>query len=189
MSSGSTLAVVVSAVVIAAVVVLAALLFVPGFVRPRHAGSGNGGGGPPPPPGNAQLINYTSSVDGVALSYYEWTPPGYNASASYPLAIFLHGQYMDGNELIVHDGGPQITAAAAAAGFLLISINTPRTTSGFYVNSQYTGPEEQDVLDAIAHEESIRHVGHLYLFGSSMGTLGTYSLAGHHPGMFTGIGL
>jgi hypothetical protein len=146
-------------------------------------------GGTIPPGGGATLVNYTSSVDGTPLSYYEWLPTGYQPNESYPLAIYLHGQYMDGDELIDHDGGPEITAAAQADGYILISINTPRSTTGFFVNSVYTGPEEQDVLDAIAHEQQLRHVGALYLFGSSMGTVGTYSIAGHHIGMFAGIGV
>lgn len=189
MASNSTIAVVVAALVIVAIVVLASILVVPGLLRLHRAGGGAGGGGGGIPPGPYSLVNYSSSVDGLALSYYEWVPTGFDPNSTYPLAIFLHGQYMDGDELLVHDGGPQLTAAAQASGFLLISINTPRSTSGFYVNSQYTGPEEQDVLDAIAHEESLRHVGALFLFGSSMGTLGSYSIAGHHIGMFKGIGL
>jgi pimeloyl-ACP methyl ester carboxylesterase len=183
-NTGVTAAVV--AIALAAVVLLATFLFVPGIFHLNRAG---GHGGQPLPPGPYSQVNYTSSVDGAALSYYEWLPTGYDANSTYPLAVFLHGQYLAGNELIVHDGGPQITAAAQAAGFLLISINTPRTSSGFYVNSQYTGPGEQDVLDAITHEQSLRHVGPVYVFGSSMGTVGAYSLAGHHPGLFAGIGV
>ena len=161
-----------------------------GLLNPFHPPSPS----PPGGPGNNSsstpytLVSYTSSVDGTGLSYYEWLPTGYDANRTYPLAIYLHGQFLDGDELIQHDGGPQVTAAAQAAGYILISINTPRTDSGFYVNSRYTGPEEQDVLDAIAHEKGIRSIGSLYIFGSSMGTVGAYSLVGHHPGEFAGIG-
>ena len=174
------------AAIAAAVVLIVATLMVPlwGFPWGGH------GGGPPPGPGPpGGLVNYTSSVDGAALSYYEWLPTGYVPDQTYPLAVYMHGQYQGGNELEVHNGGPQVTAAAAAAGYLLISINTPRSNTGFYVNSIYTGPEEQDVLDAIAFEGQLRHVGAVYLFGSSMGTVGAYSLAGHHPGRFAGIGV
>src|SRR4029077_10637925 len=77
--------------------------------------------------------------------------------------------------------------AAVAAGFLLIVPNT-RTGDGYYVDSDYTGPQAQDILDAIAHEESIRHIGKLYLFGFSMGSMGAISIGLNHPGMFAGIG-
>ncbi len=189
MVSRSNAVMVIAAVGVAAVVIVAAILFVPGLLHLRFPGLGGGRGGTPPPPEPAGLINYTSTVDGTALSYYEWLPVNYSRNGTYPLAIFLHGQYLAGDQLIVHDGGPQTVLAAELAGFILISINTPRSSSGFYVNSIYTGPEEQDVLDAIAHEQSLRHVGKLYVFGSSMGSVGSYSLVAHHAGMFAGVGV
>ena len=169
------------ALAVAAIVLGALIVFAPGWLGlPAGPGENLLGG---------QLIGYSSSVDGVALSYYEWFPTNYSPAQTYPLAIFLHGQGLGGDELIAHQGGSRIIDAAAAAGFLLISINTPRSDTGFYVNSPFSGPEEQDVLDAIAHEQSLRHVGSLYLFGSSMGTVGSYSIATHHPGEFAGIGV
>ena len=56
-------------------------------------------------------------------------------------------------------------------GFLLILPNT-RTGAGWYSDSAYTGPQEQDILDAIDHEQQLRSVGALYLYGFSMGSIG-----------------
>jgi PKD repeat protein len=136
-----------------------------------------------------QIVNYESSVDQTRLSYLEWLPAQFNSSRTYPLAVFLHGLGYDASELLLLSGGLEAIQNASANGFLLISIQT-RTPAGAYVNSPYTGPQEQDVLDAVAHEETIRHVNAsaVYLFGSSMGTIGAYSIAGHHPGLIRGIG-
>src|SRR5580658_7837529 len=110
-----------------------------------------------PPPGTN--ISYTSSVDGFRLSYLEWLPAGYTASQSYPLAVFLHGihssnGFIEGGAGGINDISYSLTSNASSAGFILISLNT-RLLDGFYINSPCGGPEEQDVLDAIAHEESL----------------------------------
>ncbi len=142
----------------------------------------------PPPTDNE---SYTSSVDGFPLSYLEWLPAGYAASQSYPLAVFLHGvgtstTWVRGGIGGAVDMTTSLVDNASKDGFILISINT-RSAEGFYVNSPCGGPQEQDVLDAIAHESSLRHLSHIYLIGFSMGSLGVLSLAGHHPGMFTAV--
>ena len=160
--------------------------------------SGPGSGAAPTPPSSHgaldlrsayRTVYYASSVDGTNLSYYEWLPAAYNASHAYPLAVYLHGLGYSGSELLLLTEGTNAIANASRDGFLLISINT-RTSDGFYVNSPYSGPQEQDVIDAIHHEEAIRDVNAsaVYLFGSSMGTMGAWSIAGHHPGLVRGIG-
>ncbi len=138
---------------------------------------------------NYTVVNYTSSVDGANLSYLEWLPANYSVARTYPLAVYLHGLGYNGSELLQIASGLEAIQNASRLGFVLISINT-RTPDGFYVNSPYSGPQEQDVLDAIAHEETLRPINTsaVYLFGSSMGTIGAYSIAGHHPGLVRGIG-
>ncbi len=165
--------------IVAALVVVGAGLYVLHPFRTGPGGTGNTYGG--------QVIPYTSSVDQTPLSYYEWLPTGYDPNATYPLAVFLHGLAQAGNELLTNSGGPGIIQAAQADGFLLISINT-RTNDGFYVNSPYSGPQQQDVVDAVHHEESLRHVGKLYVFGTSMGSVGSLSLGLNHVLPVAGIG-
>lgn len=137
------------------------------------------------------LVNYTSTVDRFSLSYYECLPTGFSNSTAYPLAIFLHG--LNETATTPMPGGylTQFNASwipiAASWGYILIVPNT-RTGVGFYINSPFTGPQEQDVWDAIHSEESRRSITSLYLFGSSMGTMGTFLIAGQTPSAFAGIG-
>lgn len=136
-------------------------------------------------------VDYNSSVDGFPLSYSEILPLNYSPATTYPLAVELHG--ISPTETTPQRGGyPTIvyntTANAAVdAGFILLVPNT-RTGTGFYVDSKYTGPQAQDVLDAIAHEKVLRHIGKVYLYGFSMGSFGALSIGLNHPGMFAGLG-
>jgi poly(3-hydroxybutyrate) depolymerase len=163
----------------------AAILLVPGGAPGTFSGAAPSDTIPPPPP--FTLVNYTSTVDGMNLSYYEWLPEGFSNSTTYPLAVYLHGLGADGSEIFSLTGGLSAIAAAQEFGFILISINT-RTLNGFYVNSPYTGPQQQDVLDAINSEKSLHRVSEVYLFGSSMGADGSWSIAGNVPGLVAGIG-
>ncbi|MCI4339900.1 MAG: alpha/beta hydrolase, partial [Thermoplasmata archaeon] len=108
------------------------------------------------------------------------------------LVVFLHGLGTGTNRVIGGIGGSAVPDAivdnASAASMILISLNT-RTASGFYANTPCGGPQEQDVLDAIAHEKAARKVSSVYLLGFSMGTVGAYSIAGHHPKLISGIGI
>ena len=135
----------------------------------------------PPPTNN---ISFASSVDQFPLSYYEWLPAGYSDSATYPIAVFLHGvgtqsAWVRGGVGGLVDITPSLADNASAYGFILLALNT-RSSDGFYVDSPCGGPQQQDVLDAIAHESSLRHVGSVFLIGFSMGSLGSFSIAGHH---------
>lgn len=114
----------------------------------------------------------------------------FNASRTYPLAIELHG--LTGETAPVWGGTgcyvvPTTAQAAVNAGMILIDPCT-RTGSGWYINSNYTGPQEQDILDALAHEQSVRHVGAVYLFGVSMGSIGALEIGLDHPKLFQGLG-
>lgn len=151
---------------------------------------------------NYSVVNYTASSDGFPLSYEEWLPDNYSASQNYPLIVYLHGMQGFG---LWKPGGvlSEITTllsnttyegtalqeffdTGASLGYLMMTINE-RSGAGFYINSRCGGPEAQDTLDAIAHEEALRHVASVYLVGFSMGSVGAFYLASTHPGMFAGI--
>lgn len=148
-------------------------------------------------------VTYTSSVDGFHLSYAEWLPLGYKATNVDDLVVYLHGLEPGSNRSVsggvasdlahlASGSGPDASAArgllanASHAKFIVIAVNT-RTAGGFYVNSPCGGPQEQDVLDAIAHEKLVRKVAAVYLAGFSMGSIGALSLADHHPKLFAGV--
>ncbi|HTT35097.1 MAG TPA: alpha/beta hydrolase [Thermoplasmata archaeon] len=138
------------------------------------------------------VISYTSSVDGAPLTYREWVPPTYSANRSTAFLLFLHGQTDQSDngcgEFDNRSGGISMLNAALAQGWLAGSLCT-RTGDGWYVNSPYSGPQETDVLDAIAHERAIRNVSSVYLVGFSMGTSGALNIADHHPGLVAGVGV
>lgn len=153
--------------------------------------------GASPPLLSYRTVNYSSSVDHFPLSYEIWLPAGYDPSRSYPLSVYLHG--LLGLSSVAQRGGylsnlagsgwgNRIALAASQAGYLLMTPNT-RMVDGFYFNSIYTGPQEQDILDAIADVAKREHVSGVYLFGESMGSIGTYSIGLNHPGMFAGLGI
>lgn len=148
-------------------------------------------------------VAYVSSVDGWSLSYYEFLPAHFDPSRTYPVAVYLHGMMATGARwtpggvpsdflgALTRPGGDGSVARglltnASAHGTIFLVLNT-RTGAGFYANTPCGGPQEQDVLDAIAHESALRHVGRVYLIGFSMGSIGALSLAANHPGMFAGI--
>lgn len=152
---------------------------------------------------NYTVVPYVSSVDGWNLSYDEFLPAGFTPRATYPLVVYLHGLQPDGAKWVSggvpsdfvsllnqsSGGGPTIRGIiqnASTLGYLLIAPNT-RTGDGFYQNTVCGGPQEQDILDAIAHEVKGRHVSSVYLIGFSMGAMGALNLAAHHPGKFAAV--
>src|SRR5271170_2707323 len=128
------------------------------------------GGSPSPSSGNGtvdtsyQVVDYTSSVDGTPLTYAVWEPPGYTPTGTYTFLLFLHGVESTNECTNVPDfaGGASMIDAANAAGWIVGSLCT-RVADGWYVNSAATGPEETDVLDAIAHEKNVTHISSVYL--------------------------
>lgn len=147
-------------------------------------------------------ISYTASADGFPLSYGEMLPINYVPSKAYPLLVYFHGEghstglvrggsgdglagwnnsaFADSKTLIplVHN--------ASAYGYIIIA-PSPRESEGFYTNSTCGGPEQQDTMDAIHLEESLRNVSGVYALGFSMGSLAALSLAGHEPGLFKAV--
>jgi len=148
-------------------------------------------------------VTYNASTDGFPLSYEEWRPAGFNASDPHPLLVYLHG--LEGAKGHPVSGGVRsdflrmlslrsiegatargVVENASLNGYVVIAPNS-RTAGGYFVNSPCGGPQEQDVLDAIASIRSFANVSSVYLLGFSMGSIGAFSLAAHHPALFDGI--
>ncbi|MCI4335583.1 MAG: hypothetical protein L3K17_00070 [Thermoplasmata archaeon] len=167
---------------------------------------------PPTPPASSATtatppmtnISYHASSDGFPLSYEEVLPAHFLTNHSYPLLVYLHGAGKVSNW--TRGGSPnglagfltnstlsgltleELLANASAFGYIVIA-PAPRSAEGFYTNSTCGGPEEQDTVDAIVHEERLHHIHSVYLMGDSMGSLGALALAGHRPGLIQGIAL
>jgi pimeloyl-ACP methyl ester carboxylesterase len=192
---------------IAIAIVLVGILVLAGLVVAYGPWKGTASASPGTgiPPTNYTVVPYSSSVDGFALSFDEWLPFGYSPAQAYPLIVYLHGQqdtsgaWFSGglaSDLVMalgnlSDPTDRATAealvnATRAQPAILIAVNT-RSGSGWYINSPCGGPQEQDVLDAIAFEKERRLVSRVYLMGESMGTEGTLYVASQNPGLFAGI--
>lgn len=142
-------------------------------------------------------VNYSSSLDHFPLGYWVSLPVGYNSRLSYPVSLYLHGLMGLINttqrggytsDIVGSNWGNNVARAASTGGFILVAPST-RMLDGFYVNSKYTGPQEQDILDAISSVRSHYRISSVYLFGQSMGSIGTYSIVLHHPKLFAGLGI
>jgi pimeloyl-ACP methyl ester carboxylesterase len=185
MDRGAWGAVVVAVVIVGALV---AIVVVDPTALDLSGGPGRSGGGNGTVDTSYQVVDYTSSVDGAALSYAVWNPPGYTPTGTYAFLLFLHG--VESTNLCTnvpsYAGGASMINAANSAGWIVGSVCT-RVTNGWYANSPSTGPEETDVLDAIAHEKNVTHVSSVYLVGMSMGSNGALSIATNHPGLFQGV--
>ena len=186
---------------VVAIVVVAGFLVVE---QPWKSGS-QPSGTPGPAPSNFTLVPYVSSVDGFPLSYDEWLPTGFSNSSIYPLVVYLHGQQdtsgrwfpgglssdlvqmiLNGTDIPDRATSDLLVNTTRADGVILIALNS-RSGSGWYINSPCGGPQEQDVLDAVASEKSRHFISHVYLMGESMGTEGTLYVASQHPSLFSGI--
>lgn len=174
------------------------VLLLPPTVPAPPAGAGPGVAVPP-----YTEVAYSSSVDAWPLSYAEFLPAHFSPDSSYRLVVFLHGMMATGprwasggvpSSFLTQLGQTSAQGAVARAlvanastyGYIFIALNT-RTGAGFYANTPCGGPQEQDVLDAVAHESALRHITATYLIGFSMGTIGAFGLAADHPGVFAGI--
>ena len=135
-------------------------------------------------------VAYLSSVDRFPLSYYEWLPSKYVPSQKTPLTVYFHGIGTSTNFIRGGIGGDVIAGSlvdnASTFGSILISLNT-RNSAGFYTNTACGGPQAQDVLDAIAHEKSLRNISSVFLVGFSMGTIGVLTAGAHNPGLAQGV--
>lgn len=187
-STGRAIAIVL-VVVLVVVAVFGAYYFLGWGGSPAAGGGGRAGGSNDTVNATEATIDYTSSVDGHPLSYAVWYPPHYSASGSYAFLLFLHGVESTNvcDDVPSYAGGASMINAANGAGWIVGSLCT-RVTDGWYVNSPNTGPEETDVLDAIAHEKNLTHITAVYLVGMSMGSDGALSIATNHPGLFAGVG-
>ena len=123
------------------------------------------------------------AYEGFAIEYLLYLPPKYDASAKWPLVVFLHGAGERGEDLeqvrrttlprmVEHDNGRHW-------GFVLLSPHCPRDS--------YWQPGQ--IVELIEHVSSRLSVDRdrIYLTGYSMGGYGTWATACHDPGRFAAI--
>jgi len=120
---------------------------------------------------------------GFAIDYLLYLPPEYDASAKWPLVVFLHGAGDRGEDLeqvrrttlprmVEHDNRRQW-------GFVLLSPHCPRDSCW----------QPEQVVELIKHVSSRLSIDRdrVYLTGYSMGGYGTWATACHDPNRFAAI--
>jgi len=128
-------------------------------------------------------LAYEAHSDGSFQPYYVHVPAQYDPAKPTPLVIFLHGYVPDTTILRPWTPWEDVTAPAERLGFVFLTPYGRR-------NSDFEGPGEVDVLDAIAETKRWFNIDEdrLYLFGVSMGGYGAWNLGLRHPGMFAALG-
>lgn len=121
---------------------------------------------------------YLSNVDGTAQPFTLCIPRGYSKQNVYPLLVFLHGAAR------THEPDGEWWSCRADAAYEDTTIGVSVMGRGQW--SGYCNLGEDDVLQVIAWVKSHYAIDpdRVYLFGVSMGGMGTWRVAGHHPDLF-----
>jgi len=131
--------------------------------------------------GEVEEIWYKSSVDGRDIQGWVVKPPGYDASANYPLLVENHGGP-------ISNYGPRFSPEVqlyAAAGYIVFYPN-PRGSTGYgeefgdLLFNNYPGDDYQDVMDGVDTliESGLASEDQLYVTGGSAGGIMTAWIIG-----------
>lgn len=139
-----------------------------------------------------QHRNYSFPPTGEEIPYALFIPSTYNEGDSAPLIISLHGLGRSYDWLMGYHG---FLDQAEANGYIVV---TPLgyIRRGWYGSRVTENPDdakysEQDVMEVIklVRDEFSIDNNRIYLWGHSMGGVGTYHIAAKHPDMFAGLGV
>ncbi|MEO5563442.1 MAG: alpha/beta hydrolase-fold protein [Chitinophagaceae bacterium] len=113
-----------------------------------------------------------------------FVPPSYNASKKYPLVIYLHGK----GDTITRDIAWYHDAALVNDPAIVLSPKCPRSEMGNWGNcwtSQLPRMIKKtfEMIDLIKKEYNIDE-DRIYVYGISMGAIGTFGLVQKFPKMF-----
>ncbi len=131
--------------------------------------------------GKVEEVWYESSVDGRSIQGWIVTPPGYDATRSYPLIVENHGGP-------VSNYGPRFSPEIqlyASAGYVVFYPN-PRGSTGYgedfgnLLYHNYPGEDYQDVMDGVdlLIERGVAAEDQLFVTGGSAGGIMTAWIIG-----------
>ena len=138
-----------------------------------------------------QHRNYSFPPTGEEIPYALFIPSTYNEGDSAPLIISLHGLGRSYDWLMGYHG---FLDQAEANGYIVV---TPLgyIRRGWYGSRVTENPDdakysEQDVMEVIklVRDEFSIDNNRIYLWGHSMGGVGTYHIAAKHPDIFEVLG-
>jgi poly(3-hydroxybutyrate) depolymerase len=146
------------------------------------------------------LAGCTQSCSGQSASvqrgYKDWyiddfrcgvyIPPSYDSSKKYPLVIYLHGK----GDTTTRKLGWYSEPAALADPAIVLSPKCPRSETGEWGNS-WTTEDPPLIKKTFAMVDLIKKQYNLdetrfYIYGISMGAIGTFGLIQKYPDMFAG---
>ena len=119
----------------------------------------------------------------VSLEYLLWLPDGYDedASAEWPLVLFLHGAGERGDDLdrVRAWGPPKFATEGESLPYILVAPQCP-------ADSWWNSGDLLRLLDRIQQDERV-DADRVYVTGLSMGGYGTWDLAAAAPDRFAAI--
>lgn len=141
--------------------------------------------------------HYTSGQDNTLPKGYEdrfignfrcgvYVPPTYDPSKKYPLVIYLHGK----SDTVSRNIGWYHEPAALADPAIVLSPKCPLSETGEWGNSWSSGDPAMikktfEMIEIIKKEYNLDE-DRFYIYGISMGAIGTFGLIQKYPDMFAG---
>lgn len=115
-----------------------------------------------------------------------YVPPSYDASKKYPLVIYLHGK----SDTVSRNIGWYHEAAALADPAIVLTPKCPLSETGEWGNSWSSEDPAMikktfEMIEIIKKEYNLDEE-RFYIYGISMGAIGTFGLIQKYPEMFAG---
>lgn len=115
-----------------------------------------------------------------------YIPPSYNPSKRYPLVIYLHGK----SDTVTRNIGWYHEPAALTDPAIVLSPKCPLSETGEWGNSWSSGNPPMikktfEMIDIIKKQYNL-DMDRFYIYGISMGAIGTFGLVQKFPEMFAG---
>ena len=113
-----------------------------------------------------------------------YVPPSYDPSKKYPLVIYLHGK----GDTVTRNIGWYHEPAALADPCIVLSPKCPRSEIGEWGNSWSSEEPPMirktfEMIDLIKKQYNVDE-NRFYIYGISMGAIGTFGLIQKHPDLF-----
>jgi poly(3-hydroxybutyrate) depolymerase len=137
-----------------------------------------------------------STPRGIQSGYKDWyigdfrcgvyIPPSYDPSKKYPLVIYLHGK----GDTVTRNIGWYNEPAALADPSIVLTPKCPRSETGEWGNSWSSGNPPMirkmfEMIDLVMKQYNLDE-DRFYIYGISMGAIGTFGLVQRYPDMFAG---